>query len=147
MFVPINFPSVFALDQWGLRIGVLVGMALTTFGLMLRCLINYSFLYAIIGQTIMSIGQPFIINACPKISANWFHQKERIVATSVAAYANIFGVALGCFVPSIFFEDNDVNLPDEAKKHCFKMNLYLTIIATVIMILSLILFKDKPKNL
>jgi hypothetical protein len=65
----------------------------------------------------------------------------------VAAYANIFGVALGCFVPSIFFEDDDVNLPDEAKKHCFKMNLYLTIIATVILILSFILFKDKPENL
>ena len=147
MFVPINFPSVFALDQWGLRIGVLVGMALTTFGLMLRCLINFNFIYAIIGQTIMSIGQPFIINACPKISANWFPQKERIVATSVAAYANIFGVALGCFVPSIFFEDNDVNLPEEARKHCFKMNLYLTIIATVILVLSLILFKDKPQSL
>lgn len=94
----------------------------------------------------MSIGQPFIINACPKVSSNWFPQKERIVATSVAAYANIFGVAVGCFVPSIFFEDNDINLPDEAKKHSLTMNLYLAGIATVVLLLSIILFKDKPLN-
>ncbi len=49
MFVPMNFPSVYALDYWGLRIGVLIGMALTALGLMLRCLVNFSFIYVLVG--------------------------------------------------------------------------------------------------
>ncbi len=80
----------------------------------------------------------------PKLSANWFPQKERIVSTSVGVNANIFGVVFGFFVPSIFFDDKDIDLPDEAKLHCFKMNLYLTIVATIVFILSVFLFKDKP---
>ena len=56
MFVPMNFPSVAALDIWGLRTGVLIGIGLTTLGLWLRCLINTNFIFAIVGQTVMAIG-------------------------------------------------------------------------------------------
>jgi fucose permease len=49
MFVPMNFPSVFALDKYGLRIGVCLGIVLTTVGLWLRCLINKSFWMVIVG--------------------------------------------------------------------------------------------------
>jgi hypothetical protein len=49
MFVPINFPSVYALDKLGLRKGVLLGIAITTFGLWLRCLLNINFALAVIG--------------------------------------------------------------------------------------------------
>jgi hypothetical protein len=49
MFVPINFPSVIALDKWGLRMGVTIGIALTTLGLWLRCFINFNFWFAVVG--------------------------------------------------------------------------------------------------
>ena len=49
MFVPMNFPSVFALDKYGLKIGVCLGIVLTTVGLWLRCLINESFWMVIVG--------------------------------------------------------------------------------------------------
>ena len=55
-FIPVNFLSVVVLDKWGLRWGITLGMSLTTLGLWLRTLINYSFTYVIIGQTIMAIG-------------------------------------------------------------------------------------------
>ena len=48
-YLPLNFPSVFALDKWGLRYGVLIGISLTTLGLWLRSLINYSFTWVIVG--------------------------------------------------------------------------------------------------
>ncbi len=56
MFVPVNFPSVAALDKWGLRFGVSFGIILTTLGLWLRCMINIDFWFAIIGQTILAIA-------------------------------------------------------------------------------------------
>ena len=38
-FLPMNFPSVIALDKYGLRVGVLIGIVGTTAGLWIRCLI------------------------------------------------------------------------------------------------------------
>ena len=57
----------------------------------------------------LAISQPFLNNAPSKESVNWFPKKERIFATSLGAYANIFGVAAGCFVPSLFFEEEDID--------------------------------------
>jgi hypothetical protein len=58
---------------------------------------------------VLAIAQPFLYNAPSKVSVNWFPKKERISATSFGAYANIFGVAAGCFVPSLIFEENDID--------------------------------------
>jgi hypothetical protein len=108
-------------------------------------LINYSFTFATIGQTSMAIGQPFIINAVVQISANWFPENERIIATSVAISANIFGSAIGAFVPSIFFTDDDIKKPVEAKQHCFDMNLSLAVFSAIVLLLSVLFLKDKPE--
>jgi hypothetical protein len=56
MFAPLNFPSVFALDKYGLRTGVCLGIILTTFGLWLRCLINQGFWIVMVGQTVCAIA-------------------------------------------------------------------------------------------
>lgn len=55
-FIPVNFPSVHALDKYGLRVGLLIGIIMTTVGLWMRCLIHYNFTWVIIGQTIIAIG-------------------------------------------------------------------------------------------
>ena len=39
-FVPINFPSVIALDKYGLKTSIVIGITLTTIGLWIRCLVN-----------------------------------------------------------------------------------------------------------
>lgn len=140
----MNFPSVAVLDKYGLWWGIGFGMVTTTVGLWVRCLINEGFAFAIIGQTIMAIGQPFLYNAPTKISANWFPERERIVSTSIAAYANIFGIAFGCFVPSIFFTDADSLNPDDARKHAFEMSITLGCIATAVLIPVLLFVRDKP---
>jgi len=38
-FLPLNYPSIVALDKYGLRTGILLGVGITTFGMWLRCLI------------------------------------------------------------------------------------------------------------
>ena len=143
-FIPVNFPSVTVLDRYGLRAGVTLGMGLTVVGIWLRCLMNVDMTYAVVGQTIMAIGQPFLYNAPSKISAVWFPENERLVATSIGAYANIVGVALGCFVPSIFFSDSDLDHSDEARSHFFNMNVVLAGISTLVLIPSVIFIHNKP---
>ena len=72
MFLPMNLPSVYALDKYGLRTGVCLGIILTTLGLWVKFFINQCFLTVVIGQTICAIANPFLNNAIVKVTRNWF---------------------------------------------------------------------------
>jgi|LauGreDrversion4_2_1035121.scaffolds.fasta_scaffold636296_1 hypothetical protein len=54
------------------------------------------------------------------------------------------GIGFGCFIPSLFFSDSDLNNPESAKEHLFNMSLTLAIISTMILIPVLIFLKDRP---
>jgi hypothetical protein len=54
------------------------------------------------------------------------------------------GIGFGCFIPSLFFADSDINNPESAKEHLFNMSLTLAIISTMILIPVLIFLKDRP---
>ena len=71
-YLPMNQPSVIALDRKGLKFGVSIGIVMTTVGLWMKAMVNLSFWWVVAGQTIIAMGQPFLLNACAKISANWF---------------------------------------------------------------------------
>ncbi|CDW72822.1 major facilitator superfamily protein [Stylonychia lemnae] len=145
-YLPVNFPSVYALDKWGSRYGVLIGIFLTTVGLWLRCLINYNFIWAIIGQTVLAIAQPFTFNAPAKISANWFGEKERLYSTSVAVNANTLGVAIGYFIPALFVKDQDEFHQEDAKNHTWQLMMCVAAASTAILIPVALSFKDKPPS-
>ena len=48
-YVPMNQPAVIALDRKGLKFGVVIGIVMTTVGLWMKCLVNQSFVWVIIG--------------------------------------------------------------------------------------------------
>lgn len=112
MYVPMNQPAVIVLDRKnGLYRGLVLGMVLTTLGLWLKCLVNASFAYVVVGQTILAAGQPFLLNGCTKLSANWYPEKERVTSSGIGAISFILGGSLGMYMPQLFI-DND-NLPPE----------------------------------
>jgi hypothetical protein len=49
------------------------------------------------------------MNACSKISANWFPQKNRIKTTCIATNSFIFGISVGFFIPSLFVNEKEPN--------------------------------------
>ena len=40
LYVPANFPSIYIVDKYGLRIGTIVGIGLTTLGISIRVFVN-----------------------------------------------------------------------------------------------------------
>ncbi len=48
-YLPMNFPSTYILDKYGLRIGICIGIVFTTVGLWMRCLVNSSFWWVVMG--------------------------------------------------------------------------------------------------
>ena len=49
-FIPMNFPATYVLDHYGLRVGILVGVSLEVTGYILKCFINQSFWFVIVGS-------------------------------------------------------------------------------------------------
>ena len=72
LYLFLNFPGVWFVDKFGLRWGVLVGIVLTTIGCWVRCAINTSFTWVLIGQVIMAMGQVYLYNSPALVTTNWF---------------------------------------------------------------------------
>jgi MFS family permease len=145
MYLPFNQPAVIALDKKGLKFGVCIGIILTSIGLILKCLINKSFLYVIVGQTLIASGQPFLLNGCSKLSANWFPEKERLAATAIAANSFILGVSAGLFIPSLFVDETAPE--SDLKKQIFRLGLFSAVLSCLITIPVLLTFKSAPKQM
>lgn len=84
------------------------------------------------------------MNGPAKLSSNWFGEKERNFATTLGAQANVLGISLGCFLPSIFVQDSDLHDPVSAKTHIFYVMLVTSIVSTAVTLPVLFTFKDKP---
>ena len=64
------------------------------------------FYWIIIGQCFAAVGQPFLLNAPAKLSAAWYSENGRAIATTVASVANPLGVALGFVFPTFFVTED-----------------------------------------
>lgn len=145
-YLPINFPSNYAIDTLGPRFGIITGVVLTLIGMWVKCLINAEFYMIIVGQIIAAIGQPFLMNAPAKVSAYWFSDNGRAIATTVASIANPIGVAIGFVLPTFFVDDDD-KLPinkELAREHIFTSLLVQAILGTVLSIFVILLFRSRP---
>ena len=106
-FAPLILPSISALDKYGLRFGVCLGIGGTAIGMAVKCFVNYGFAWVLIGQTICAIAQPCLYNAPAKVTSNWFAEEERTLATMIGTCANIFGISLGFLLPALFVDAYD----------------------------------------
>ena len=82
VFLFVNYPSNIVIDKGGLRLAVLIGMGFTFLGMCVKCLVNKSFIWVIIGQ---------------------------ILAATIATAAQPIGVAIGFVFPSIFVKAADAD--------------------------------------
>ena len=77
VYIVVSIPASWAIDTYGIRVGVGIGAALTgVFGL-LRGAVAQSYLLVLIAQVGIAVGQPFILNAVTTVAARWFPIGER----------------------------------------------------------------------
>lgn len=56
LYLFVNFPSNYILDDYGLKKGILFGTGFTVIGCWVRVFVNEGFFYVILGQFLASIG-------------------------------------------------------------------------------------------
>ena len=71
-----NFPANYIIDTKGLRVSFLIGSFLFAVGIMLYTLINKSFIFFLLGSSLVALGQPFIVNCPAKVATFWFLSKN-----------------------------------------------------------------------
>ena len=106
-YIPMFLPAAWAFDAWGLRVGVTVGTGLNALGTWVRWEGRNpdGFVWALVGQTLAAVAQPFLL-ACPSLLASmWFPAHERSV------YASIHSIYLR-FLDCISFSCSSLSFPD-----------------------------------
>ncbi|MFX1302360.1 MAG: MFS transporter [Promethearchaeota archaeon] len=134
VYIPITFLSAWVIDKYGFKIGAGIGAIIAGLFGLLRFVAFNDYLLALIFQIGIGIGQPFILNAVTKLSANWFPDDERTTATGLALISQFLGIALGMFITPILVPTSDL-LP---------MLLTYGIISLISGAIFVAFVKDKP---
>lgn len=104
VYIALAIPSAWLIDTRGIKLGAGLGAVLTgAFGL-LRSLAGANYPLVFLCQTGIAVGQPFVLNAAAKLSAQWFPEGERAIATGLGSMAMFLGVLLGMLVPPLVTE-------------------------------------------
>ncbi|HOU23734.1 MAG TPA: MFS transporter [Anaerolineae bacterium] len=95
VYIVVSIPASWAIDTYGLRIGVGIGAVLTgAFGL-LRGALASSYAGVLAAQVGIAVGQPFIQNAVTTVAARWFPARERATAAGLGSLAMYVGILMG----------------------------------------------------
>jgi MFS family permease len=94
VYIVVSIPASWAIDTYGLRVAVGIGVVLTgVFGL-LRGILATSYTLVLIAQIGIAIGQPLILNAVTTVAARWFPIQERATAAGLGSLAMYLGIVV-----------------------------------------------------
>ena len=133
VYIPMNIPAAMALDRFGLKWGVGIGVVLTgVFGILRAVSTQYH--WVLIFQIGCALGQPFLLNSFTKVSSNWFGADEKATATSLGTAFVLIGVLLGMLITPFLVPGSSLTV----------MLYIYGGIALALMVVYLIFVKDKP---
>ncbi|XP_059135920.1 heme transporter FLVCR2 isoform X1 [Peromyscus eremicus] len=145
VYIPLLLPVAWMLEKFGLRTIAITGSALNCLGawVKLGSLEPHLFPVTVVGQVICSVAQVFILGMPSRIASVWFGADEVSTACSVAVFGNQLGIAIGFLVPPVLVP----NIKDQEKLayHISIMFYIIGGVATLLFILVIIVFKEKPK--
>jgi predicted MFS family arabinose efflux permease len=95
LYVLLALPAGAALDRW-FRGSLLAGAGLTAAGGLAR-LVSQTFLWAMVGQILVAIAQPLVLNALTKTATGYLPERSRPAGIAAGSAAQFLGalVALG----------------------------------------------------
>lgn len=100
-YVLLAIPAGRFLDRW-FKAGLAAGALITAGGAALR-LAGDSYEWALAGQTILSIGQPLVLNAIPLVARHFLAEKDRTAGIAMSSAGTFAGMVaaflLGAMLP------------------------------------------------
>lgn len=134
VYIPITFLASWLIDKYNFRVGARFGAVLMGVFGFLRYIADDNYILALIFNIGIAIAQPFLLNTITKLSANWFPDKERTIATGISLIATSLGVALGMVATPLLVIGISFR----------SMLLFYGILALISSFLFIIFAKNKP---
>lgn len=101
VYVLLAIPAGLLLDRF-FHVALIAGAVLTASGAFLR-MVGDDYQWALVGQVVAAVGQPFVLNAIPGLAVRYLADRHRatgIAAASSATFAGmVVGYLLGAFLP------------------------------------------------
>ncbi|XP_053568438.1 feline leukemia virus subgroup C receptor-related protein 1 [Bombina bombina] len=144
-YVPLIFPATWLLDKKGLRVTALLGAGLNCLGAWIKCASVRPDLFGVtmFAQTVCSVAQVFILGLPSHVASVWFGPKEVSTACATAVLGNQLGCAVGFLLPPVLVPKID---DLEITGHHISIMFYGTAaVSTLLFILTVAVFKEKPK--
>ncbi|XP_069787427.1 heme transporter FLVCR1 [Narcine bancroftii] len=144
-YIPLIFPAAWLLDKRGLRIAALLGSGLNCIGAWLKIASVRRDLFGVtmLAQTVCAVAQIFILGLPSRVASVWFGPREVSTACAFAVLGNQLGVAFGFLLPPILVP----NTPDDLDLMASNITILFygtAAVATLLFILVVAVFKDKP---
>ncbi len=95
VYIVVSIPASWAIDKFGIRIGVGIGAVFTGIFGLLRGFAGTDYNLLLLSQIGIAIGQPFILNATTKLAARWFPIEERATAAGLGTLSMYVGILIG----------------------------------------------------
>ncbi|XP_054652905.1 feline leukemia virus subgroup C receptor-related protein 2 isoform X4 [Dunckerocampus dactyliophorus] len=144
-YIPFIFPVTWLLDQKGLRVTALLANALNCVGTWTKVASVKPSLFwvTMLGQFASALAQVFILGMPSRLASVWFGSDEVSTACSIGVFGNQMGIAIGFLIPPILVPNvDDMN----ELAHHIKIMFYISAgLATIIFILVVIVFQEKPE--
>uniref|UniRef100_A0A3B3QIB4 FLVCR choline and putative heme transporter 2 n=1 Tax=Paramormyrops kingsleyae TaxID=1676925 RepID=A0A3B3QIB4_9TELE len=143
-YIPFIFPVTWLLDKKGLRVIALAGTAANCMGTWIKVASVRPDLFwvSVLGQFSCSLAQVFILGMPSRIASVWFGSKEVSTACSIGVFGNQLGVATGFLIPPMLVPN--VDDVDQLAHHISVMFYGTAVVATVLFILVMAFFREKP---
>ena len=149
--LPFNFAVLFLLFPYGAianRFGLAIPTRIAVIGLIvggwLRLLVNHSFAWLIVGQSIIAIGAPLSLIAPAKIASIWFGDNQRALATMIGSLATPLGSVIAFVMPFIFMSNDDVDDPKVGKDNFIRYIIWQNISMMVVSIPIFFFVRNRP---
>lgn len=101
VYVVVAIPAGLVLDRF-FRPALVAGAVLTASGAFLR-LVADDYTWALVGQVVAAVGQPFVLNAITGLAVAYLAEKDRATGIALASAATfggmVVGYLLGAFLP------------------------------------------------
>ncbi|XP_036298839.1 feline leukemia virus subgroup C receptor-related protein 1 isoform X2 [Pipistrellus kuhlii] len=145
-YVPLIFPATWLLDTRGLRLTALLGSGLNCLGAWVKCgsVQQHLFWVTMLGQSLCSVAQVFILGLPSRIASVWFGPTEVSTACATAVLGNQLGTAVGFLLPPVLVPSSH-NTTELLAYNISTMFYGTSAISTLLFILTIIAFKEKPR--
>lgn len=154
LYLPMNFTSIWLIENYGLRKCVSLGSIIMIVGSLMRLVSSFgSIWWWFVGHIVCMSGQAYLKNPVSKLASNWFGDKERGLATAIGIVSGPLGIFVIQTLILIMFDNDDKidegdgGTPLDLTRERFQRFMLITSLMTIAMVTpALFLIREKPPS-